>query len=149
MGLLRLRLYEGDGQFCDCRVPAGDECYFCWDDRRRENPGKDQNEVNQQIKACRKFSDKHTQTRAHRVQSARKVGQQGLQTNVVIGEEGAFRQEFDEGHFYELDDWLSVHCSGRTFNSTRAKVEAVEAMGETVHRDPRGRARLKLVFDSS
>ena len=54
----------------------------------------------------------------------------------VLGESGAFRQEFDEGHLYALDDWLAVNCAGQSFSSMRAKIAAVEAQNKEVVQDP-------------
>ena len=142
---LTLRRYEAGGSSRDCQVPQGEECYFCWDDRRRVNKGMSQAEVNDKLKSDKKFKDKHTGSRAERVQGARKPGQDRLEATTVVGEEGAFRQEFDEGLFYTIDNWLALHASGRPFSGMRAKVEYVESQGERVVKDPRGRAHLKLV----
>ena len=86
-------------------------------------------------------------SRAGRVQGACKPGQEGVNdSKQVLGETCAVRQEFDEGHFYSLDSWLALHCAGQTCSSTQAKVAAVQALNQFVVRDPKGRARLELVW---
>ena len=121
------------------RVPGGDECYVCWDDRRRKNPGKSQAWVNEKMKTDKKFKDKQTSSRAERVRNARKPGMEGVDASTrVVSEQGAFRENIDEGHFYHLDDYLSLHFAGIRFSSFKAKVKAVESNNEVVVQDKQG-----------
>ena len=121
------------------RVPGGDECYVCWDDRRRKNPGKSQAWVNEKMKTDKKFKDKQTSSRAERVRNARKPGMEGVDASTrVVSQQGAFRENFDEGHFYNLDDYLSLHFAGIGFSSFKAKVKAVESNNEVVVQDKQG-----------
>ena len=51
---------------------------------------------------------------------------------------GAFKEEFDEGHFYDLESWLSIHCSGQFLPTLKSKLLAVQAKNQTVVRDQKG-----------
>lgn len=134
-----LRLYEDDGLCHDCRVPAGTECYFCWDERRTGDPGQTQDQVDQKIESSAKYKDQHSRNRVERVQGARKQGQEGLDSAVKVeSAAGAFKEEFDEGHFYDLESWLSIHCSGQSLPTLKSKLLAVQAKNQTVVRDQKG-----------
>ena len=39
----------------------------------------------------------------------------------VKGEKGVFGKQHDEGHFYFLDDFLSIHCPGQKFGTLRER----------------------------
>ena len=132
-------LYQENGPMCPMRVPAGKECWMCWDDRRRKFPGMTQCDVNDKMAKDKTFKDMKEQSRAERCRGARKPGMEGVDASTrVQSESGAFRQEYDQGHFYKLDDYLKLHFHGQTFSSLKQKVAAVESTDNVVVIDHNG-----------
>lgn len=101
-----------------------------------------QDEINEKKEKDKKFRDSENAGRAEYVQGqltrASTVEQRkatGSEGTVVKREKGAFEKQFDEGHFYFLEDFLALHCAGQKFKSFKAKVKAVEKLGKTVSQD--------------
>lgn len=120
------------------RVVTGGECYYCWAKRRRDHKGLDQKTLNQRRKGCKKFKDDHDKGRAELARGRRthSTGGDHLdESTTVHGERGVFGRQFDEGHFYHLDDFLQLHYEGRKFHSKAEKVNAVRALNKDVCKD--------------
>ena len=58
--------------------------------------------------------------------------------NQIESKKGAYRNNFDEGHFYFLEDFLPLNFSGKVFTSLKAKVKAVNSLKHEVRRTPDG-----------
>ena len=63
----------------------------------------------------------HTQERGDRVRGARVVEQ--LAGKTVHSKSGSFKEDFDEGNFYKLDNFLILHCGAKTFKNFKSKVK--------------------------
>lgn len=112
---------------------------MCWDDRRRKHAGMSHQDILDKMRSDKKFKDAQVRSRRDRVQQARKPGMEGVDASThVASEAGAFRQEYDQGHFYDLADYLAIHFSGRKFTSMKEKIEAVESTDNIVVIDPSG-----------
>ncbi len=133
---LALRLQEVDGVCKDCRVPAGSECYYCWDERRRGEEKLTQKDVDEKCKD-KTYNDKHIERRRERIKG-RKVASRADVANQIESKKGAYRNNFDEGHFYFLEDFLALNFSGKAFTSLKAKVKAVNSLKHEVRRTPDG-----------
>ena len=102
----------------------------------------DQAAVNSKKKADKKFNEQHDSDRADMVRGKRCAATGGDRLDealTVKGEKGVFGKQYDEGHFYFLDDFLSIHCPGQKFGTLREKFKAVKAQNQEVHKDKFGR----------
>ena len=101
----------------------------------------DQAAVNNKKKADKKFNEQHDSDRADMVRGKRCAATGGDRLDealTVKGEKGVFGKQYDEGHFYFLDDFLSIHCPGQKFGTLREKFKAVKAQNQEVHKDKFG-----------
>ena len=108
-----------DGVCNDCRVPFGSECYYCWDERRRGEEKLTQKDVDEKCKD-KTYNDKHIERRRERIKG-RKVASRADVANQIESKKGAYRNNFDEGHFYILEDSLALNLSWKVFSSLKAK----------------------------
>ena len=116
---LALRLQEVDGLCIGCRVPAGSECYYCWDERRRGEEKLTQKDVDEKCKD-KTYNDKHIERRRERIKG-RKVASRADVANQIESKKGAYRNNFDEGHFYFLEDFLALIFSGKYLPHSRPR----------------------------
>jgi hypothetical protein len=61
----------------------------------------------------------------------------GERATAVHSKAGAFKEDFDEGYFYRLDDFLSLHAAGKKFKDFKDKVKAVKKLGHAVVKNAR------------
>ena len=115
------------------RVVTGCECYCCWAKRRRDHKGVDQASLNKKRNGSQKFKDDHDKDRGEVARGLRTTltgGDRLDESKTVKGEKGVFGKNYDEGHFYFLDDFLQLHYEGRKFRTKIEKFKTVKALNK-------------------
>ena len=105
------------------RVSSEDECYFRWDHCRRQAEKLTHAKVEDKITTEHVYKEE----RGDRVRGAR-VTHENTATTVQSKSE-AFREDYDEGYFYKLDDRLTLHAALNNFKNLANKVKGGKLLG--------------------
>lgn len=119
-------------------LPQGEECYRCFDTRRRIFPAFDMAALVQKRQEQRELDDKFHEYRMDRVRGLKKFGkeQEAVVERIIKQENKQFVERYEEGTFFSLLAFAEKHHI--RFNSEEELKRHIGAMGFTIIADTDG-----------